>query len=604
MFVCSFVIFLICLSLQVLLWKDMDPSALVVDPLGKQLYWVDTFNDFFRIEKCRLDGTKRTKLVDTKSVAKSLSLDPVEKKIYWSDGDSIECVELNGKSRRAIPFSTAFKANRIAVHGGAILLSDDHKIWSVPLNRPTEAVEVWSGGGKGIADLKIMHRPSQLGWNHCALSNGDCRALCLAAPSKDKAYYCSCPTHYALVTSSKGRNGHSEGSCVLPPNVLLFAQKSSISRILIGGDNPDIALPIQARNIRALHLDPYSGHIFWLDSKQDQIFRAKDDDFQPSLAFEPNLNESRIENFAMDPLTGQLFWICSYQHTINVARLMPQGDFKQIGVIVELEKPRLPAVHPLKSLLVFVNQVETGTRIMSCSFDGTNLKTIYSFGERTKLLSDLVVDTSDNLVFWSDQSQVESVSLDGASHMVVIPSVDASALAIFDDDLIVMSRTAQDISIYDKKTGKKRSEVVSRRSHLTDLFALPSGLPSSKPHECPCSHICLAHGESDVKFACTCPARRAEGSCDVALCAHHEWTCQSGGKRCIPLEDRCNVKFDCSDRSDEQGCCSEVDHFKCASSGISIYIYAYERLCGEKQTYSNIHLSFLPTCSIEIKLFK
>ncbi|XP_022647953.1 low-density lipoprotein receptor-related protein 6-like isoform X2 [Varroa destructor] len=548
---------------KVLLWKDMKPAALVVDPLGKQLYWVDSFGEHPRIDRCRLDGSKRTKLVDTKSVARSLSLDPVDKKIYWSDGESIESAELSGKSRRAVLWSAKFRANRLAVHGGTVLLTDGSTdVVSAPVGRPDLAVKVWSEHeGKTIADLKIMHRPSQLGWNHCAMSNGNCGSLCLAAPSKDKPYYCSCPTHYFLSDSEPN-----VGSCVLPQSVLLFAQKNSISRILLDEDSPDIVLPIEARNVRSLHFDIYSGYIFWLDSRREEIFRSRDDGGNSGSAFKPTNNGSHLESFAMDPLTGQLFWVCSYRNTINIARLMPQGNFKQVGVIVALEKPRLPAVHPQKSLLVFVNQNNNGVSVMSCSFDGTSLKKIFE-GDK-QMPSDLVVDTIDNLVFWSnpETKTIYSMALDGTFHNTVVTKVDAYALSIYDTKLIVMSRAGQEISIYDKKSGQKQPDFITRRSHLTDVYTPPLDLPQSKPHECPCSHVCLAHGESDVKFACTCPTQYAEGSCDVAQCGSHEWTCHSGGKRCIPLEDRCDIKKDCLDESDELDCCTEVDHFKCSSA--------------------------------------
>ena len=62
-----------------------------------------------------------------------------------------------------------------------------------------------------------------------------------------------------------------------PSSFLLFSQKSSISRMVLGGHSPDIILPIHVlRNVRAVNYDAMDQLVYWLDGRQN-IRRARDD---------------------------------------------------------------------------------------------------------------------------------------------------------------------------------------------------------------------------------------------------------------------------------------------------------------------------------------
>ncbi|XP_028967168.1 low-density lipoprotein receptor-related protein 6 [Galendromus occidentalis] len=558
---------------RVILWVEMKPTLLVVDPVGKQLYWVDIYSTA-RIDRSRLDGSRRGKLVDIKAQAQAISLDPIGRKLYWTDGDSIESVELSGKSRRAVYSSSRTRLSQMAVHNGRLFLSNETHVWTSVASRPDQNTQLWQRQGpRGVCELEVLQKPPASAWNQCALSNGECQALCFAVPSKEKSFYCSCGTHYVPDAQ--------EGRCVLPRNMILFAQKTTIGRLPLNADGPDILLPISTRSVRSLHYDPYSGLIYWLDPTQEQILRAKDDGSAFEPAFKPSQNESRLIDFTLDPLTGQLFWICGNRNTINVARMMPQGNFKQLGVIAKLDRPRLIAVHQQKSLVVFLNTEAGVNKIMSCSYDGTGLKTIFNGRERIKAPTDLVVDTRSDLVIWADigPRRVESVHLDGDRFVTLLKDIEVNSLAVFEDAVIGLNRKDHQIFMFDKNGDGKKKLLSSHRSPLVDVFAVPSTLPAVKPKDCSCSHVCLVHGQKEVKFSCSCPEEHSEGSCDVATCSPSEWTCRGGVNRCIPLEARCDGTFDCSDGSDEYGCCALMDVFKCSSNGELDMCVHSKRVC-------------------------
>ncbi len=61
-----------------------------------------------------------------------------------------------------------------------------------------------------------------------------------------------------------------------PDAHLLFAQKSSISRMLLNAESaPEMVLPLQGlRNVRAVAQDPIDGHVYWIDGRTKTVRRA------------------------------------------------------------------------------------------------------------------------------------------------------------------------------------------------------------------------------------------------------------------------------------------------------------------------------------------
>ena len=65
-----------------------------------------------------------------------------------------------------------------------------------------------------------------------------------------------------------------------PSSFLLFSQKTSISRMVLGEQSPDIILPIHVlKSVRAISYDPLEQLLYWVDGRQN-IRRARDDGTQ------------------------------------------------------------------------------------------------------------------------------------------------------------------------------------------------------------------------------------------------------------------------------------------------------------------------------------
>ncbi len=68
------------------------------------LFFTDYGNQA-KLERCNMDGTNRTRLVDYKlERPTAVALDLVKKLVYWADAylDYIEMVDYNGKNRHTI----------------------------------------------------------------------------------------------------------------------------------------------------------------------------------------------------------------------------------------------------------------------------------------------------------------------------------------------------------------------------------------------------------------------------------------------------------------------------------------------------------------------
>lgn len=68
------------------------------------LFFTD-YGNVAKVERCNMDGTNRTRLVDYKTEQPTaVALDLVKKLVYWADAylDSIEVVDYHGKNRHMV----------------------------------------------------------------------------------------------------------------------------------------------------------------------------------------------------------------------------------------------------------------------------------------------------------------------------------------------------------------------------------------------------------------------------------------------------------------------------------------------------------------------
>uniref|UniRef100_A0A8B9R415 Low density lipoprotein receptor-related protein 5 n=1 Tax=Astyanax mexicanus TaxID=7994 RepID=A0A8B9R415_ASTMX len=256
---------------QVLVCKDLEnPRSLALDPANGYMYWAE-WGGRPRIARAHMDGTNIVTLVDKVGRANGLTIDYADQRLYWTDLDTcmIESTNMQGLQREIVADDLP--------HPFGLTQYRDYIYWTDWTLRSIERADKRSGLNRTVVqgqveyvmDILVFHSSRQDGSNECSHNNGQCAHLCLASPSGAQ---CRCASHYTL--DPNGRN------CSSPSSFLLFSQRSSISRMVLGEQSPDMILPIHVlKNLRAISFDPLERLIYWVDGRQN-IRRARDDGSQ------------------------------------------------------------------------------------------------------------------------------------------------------------------------------------------------------------------------------------------------------------------------------------------------------------------------------------
>lgn len=80
----------------------------------RKLFFTD-YGTIAKVERCNMDGTNRTRIVEYKTEQPTaVTLDLVKKLVYWADAylDFIEVVDYNGKNRHTIIQGNSVRCSR------------------------------------------------------------------------------------------------------------------------------------------------------------------------------------------------------------------------------------------------------------------------------------------------------------------------------------------------------------------------------------------------------------------------------------------------------------------------------------------------------------
>nr|CAD7429275.1 unnamed protein product [Timema monikensis] len=563
--------------------------AYYVNPI-RYMYWSD-WGDMGRIERAAMDGSRRTVLIGKLGRANGLTIDYVQRRLYWTEitSPAIESADLDGGRRVQVVTQGIEKPYGLTQY-------QDYIYWTDWKTGNIECANKTTGCNRTrihaqleyVTDILVFHNSRQSGWNQCAVGNGGCSHLCLALPSpggsganshgatpnrQSYTHRCGCPTHYILAGDNV--------TCLAPRSFLLLSQKNSLSRLVPDtADCPDIVLPVQGlKNVRAVEFDPVSQFLYWVDGRAQSIKRVYDNGTHAGPLV-PGGNHHPYD-LAVDPYGRFLYWTCAIADTINVTRL---DNGSSVGVVfakAEGEKPRNIALHPEKGLM-FWTDVGSNPRILRALMDGQKRIVIAS---DLDMFAALAVDRVDDLLFWAHLKTLETSDLFGKGRRVLARTqlVTETSLVVHGDHLYWLDRDQQHIERVNKRSGGGRQIVLARIAQLTHLVAV--NFPSKQMlanHGCSpenhaggCSHLCHAtpSNSTTVPAVCSCPVgmilhenRRTCSSPPACGADHFSCASPATSTECIPASWRCDGQTDCPDSSDERGCPDcRPDQFKCHS---------------------------------------
>uniref|UniRef100_A0A671SR19 Low-density lipoprotein receptor-related protein 5-like n=1 Tax=Sinocyclocheilus anshuiensis TaxID=1608454 RepID=A0A671SR19_9TELE len=551
---------------QVLVCKDLDnPRSLALDPASGYMYWTE-WGGRPRIARAHMDGSNIVTLVDKVGRANGLTIDFVDQRLYWTDLDTcmIESTSMQGLQREIVADDLP--------HPFGLTQYRDYIYWTDWNLRSIERADKRSGLNRTVVqghleyvmDILVFHSSRQDGANECSQNNGNCAHLCLASPSGAQ---CRCASHYTLETN--GRN------CSSPSSFLLFSQKSSISRMVLGEQSPDMILPIHVmKNLRAISFDPLERLVYWVDGRQN-IRRAQDDGSQVTVQSN-NVDSNNVDqphDLSLDPYSRTVYWTCETTNTINIHRM----DGHVIGEVLkdDVDKPRAIVVNAEKGYMYFTTVQDRSAKIEGASLDGTERESLFTTGLIRPVA--LALDNKLGKLFWvdADLKRIESSDLSGANRIILQDSniLQPVGLTVLGDHLYWIDKQQQMIECVDKLTGEKRTRIQGRLQYLTGIHAVEYMEPEEfASHPCSrdnggCSHICIAKGDGTPR--CSCPMHlvllQNLLSCgEPPTCSSEQFTCATGEIDCIPMAWRCDGIAECADHSDEMNCpiCSELQ-FQC-----------------------------------------
>uniref|UniRef100_A0A672JJU4 Low density lipoprotein receptor-related protein 5 n=1 Tax=Salarias fasciatus TaxID=181472 RepID=A0A672JJU4_SALFA len=555
---------------QVLVYKDLDnprsldnPHSLALDPANGYMYWTE-WGGRPRIARAYMDGSVIISLVDKVGRANGLTIDYVDHRLYWTDLDTcmIESTNMQGLQREIIVDDLP--------HPFGLTQYRDFIYWTDFNLRSIQRADKRSGLNRTVVlqlmlDILVFHSSRQDGSNECSHNNGNCAHLCLAMPAGAQ---CRCASHYTL--NADGKN------CSSPSSFLLFSQKASISRMVLGEQSPDIILPIHVlRNVRGVNYDPLDRLVYWLDGRQN-IRRARDDGSMVRVSTAQPA-DNQVHDLSLDPYSRHIYWTCETTNTINVQRM----DGHTVGVVVkdDTDKPRAIVVNAEKGYMYFTTVQERSAKIEGASLDGTERESLFTTGLIRPVA--LALDNKQGKLFWvdADLKHIESSDLTGANRIVLQDSniLQPMGLTILGDHLYWIDRQQQMIERVDKLTGDGRTRIQGRITYLTSIHAVEEMDPKEfASHPCSrdnggCSHICISKGDGTPR--CSCPMHLVLLQdllhCgEPPTCSTEQFTCSTGEIDCIPMAWRCDGFPECDDSSDEDNCpvCS-TSQFQCDKGG-------------------------------------
>ncbi|XP_033119846.1 low-density lipoprotein receptor-related protein 6-like [Anneissia japonica] len=420
------------------------PSGIACHPIKGYLFWTELGNlNPARIERSSMSGTNRVTIVTGVSEPRSIAVDTIANRIYWTDNSAadnkIESSDLNGDNRRtevSEPTSDSV-FDSISVDEDYIFVSmftsSKDVIRYYKKTTPIELfVEYKLDSEVHVLDLcvtgyDIQPKPATL-----PCDGNTCGDFCVSAAEGKQE--CVCRENYFL---------HPNGTCsidwnFLHPPLCIIGRTHAMSIFDPTLLHYDLEYKQQyihdflsgERIITAVTSDIYSNMLFFAEENRKSIYVIKMEDGQIPLSIRSNI--SRVDGMAVDWVSLNVYWVDYDQNQLLSTSY--DGKFTKV-LFDDVTKSRAIAVDP-SARLIFWTEETFPTKLVSCNLEGTNRHDVMN--TRLQSPSGIALDYAHKRVYIVDNKRIYFTNYDGTEQEILGASMyPAKDVTIFQDFLII-----------------------------------------------------------------------------------------------------------------------------------------------------------------------